>query len=79
METQTVTINAVTVPYTTETLFLVEVGRNKGAYKTRYSFLGSPHQAVFHFNCINIGRGYKKRLTVVGTDGKASSIARQFS
>jgi hypothetical protein len=80
MEAQTVTINAVTVPYTTETLFQVELGRGeRGSYKVQATFLGAPHRAVTYYNGINIGRGYKKRLTVVRTDGKKSVIARQFS
>ena len=80
METQTITINDVTITYTTETLFQVELGRGeRGSYKVRYTFLGAPHRAVMYYNGINIGRGYKKRLAVVGTEGKKFVIARQFS
>lgn len=49
--------------YTDTTEFLVQVGRYaKGAYKTRYSFIGKLEQAVAYYNALNIGNGYKKRL-----------------
>lgn len=51
------------IAYTDRTVFIVEVGRGpKGAYRTHYSFTGNLAQAVVHFNGINIGNGYKKRL-----------------
>lgn len=57
------TLDGKRVAYTDDTVFLVEVGRGpKGAYTTRYSFTGNLAQAVLHFNGINIGNGYKKRL-----------------
>jgi hypothetical protein len=31
-------------------------------YKTVYSFVGDLEQAIFHFNCIHIIYGEKKRL-----------------
>ena len=48
--------------FSSETEFLVQVSKKKGAYKTRYSFKGNLAQAVWYFNCINIGNGYNKRL-----------------
>lgn len=51
------------IGYSSETMFYVEVGKGaKGSYKPRYSFKGQLGRAVSHFNAINIGRGYKKRL-----------------
>ena len=41
--------------------FLIQVGRYKGAYKTRHVLKGE-NQAILWFNAINIGNGYKKRL-----------------
>ena len=55
------------VHYDSETVFRVQVGRwSKGAYKTQYSFVGNIHAAVRYYQCINIGRGYKKRLVMDG-------------
>lgn len=59
--------------------YLVQVGRgDKGSYTTRYAFdigEGQENRAIFHYRCINIGNGYKKRL--VGFDGKV--VLREFS
>jgi hypothetical protein len=56
-------LNGKSIAYTEETEFLVQVGRySKGAYKTRYNIKGNLTQAVLLYNCINIGKGYKKRL-----------------
>ena len=64
MEIKTVTLDGKKLAYTSETLFLVQVGKNRGAYRTRYSFTGNIHQAVTYYRSINVGRGYKKRLYV---------------
>ena len=52
----------------------VQVGKGRGAYATRYTFIGDIRKACFYYQSINVGRGYKKRLL---SDGK--TIARQFS
>lgn len=62
MQIKTATLDGKHIAYTDQTVFKVQVGRYKSAYKTRYSFVGNLGQAVFYFNAINIGRGYKKRL-----------------
>lgn len=62
MEMKTAELNGKHIAYTSETVFEVQIGRYKSAYKTKYSFVGNLGQAVYYFNCINIGRGYKKRL-----------------
>jgi hypothetical protein len=46
---------------------IIEVSKrpnSKSSYAVRYRFDGpdADRQALFHYNCINIGRGYKKRL-----------------
>lgn len=61
---KTATLDGKRIAYTDDTEFLVQVGRGRGAYATRYAFKGNLHQAVFHYQCINIGRGYKKRLVM---------------
>lgn len=51
------------IGYCSETEFLVQVGKGpKGSYKTRYRLVGNLHQAVFFYDAINLGNGYKKRL-----------------
>jgi len=66
------------IAYCDQTEFLVQVGKgSKGSYKTRYSFVGNLRQAVFYYNCINIGNGYKKRLLMPSS--KNPVLARQFS
>ncbi|NDG26747.1 MAG: hypothetical protein EB120_06195, partial [Proteobacteria bacterium] len=50
------------IAYSNQSLFEVQVGYKKSAYKTKYSFTGELGRAVFFFNAINIGNGYKKRL-----------------
>lgn len=77
MPYKTATLDGKPIAYTDKTEFLVEVGRGRSAYRTRYSFVGNLSQAVFYYRCINIGRGYKKRLTMVG--GNKPTLARAFS
>jgi hypothetical protein len=63
------TLDGKPVAYSSETTFLVQVGRyTKGKYTTRYIFKGNLPQACIHYRCINIGRGYKKRLVMVGAN-----------
>ena len=56
----------------------VEVGKGeKGKYHSRYT-LDTPHMAMRYFNAINIGRGFKKRLTLE-QGGRKVRIARVAS
>lgn len=50
------------IKYTDETEFLVQVGKDKGSYKTRWSFKGNLNSAVMYYRSLNIGNGFKKRL-----------------
>ena len=79
MQHKTANLDGKPIAYTDHTVFEVQVGRNRGAYQTRYSFTGTNnlHQAVFHYRAIHIGRGYKKRLVMVGANKPI--LARQFS
>lgn len=64
----TANFNGKPIAFSSETVFTVEVGRHvKGAYKRRYSIKADLAKAVFYFNCINIGCGYKKRLMMSGS------------
>ena len=55
-------LNGEHIAYHDQTEFLVQVGKGKSAYKTKYRFAGKLSMAVLHYNGINIGNGYKKRL-----------------
>ena len=70
-------LNGKKIAYTNETLFEVQLGKGSSSYKTRYSFKGDLGKAVFHYNCLNIGNGYKKRLRAQGMNKPI--LARQFS
>jgi hypothetical protein len=74
---KTATLDGKRIAYTEDTEFLVQVGRGKSGYTTRYSFRGNLHQAVMYYRCINIGRGYKKRLTMPAANRPV--LARAFS
>lgn len=70
----TIRIGNRTFPVSAESVFQVQVGRNRSAYKNRYTFSGDFNKAAFYYSCINIGNGYKKRFLL---DGKV--VARAFS
>jgi len=70
-------LNGKKIAYSSETLFEVQLGKGSSSYKTRYSFKGDLGKAVFHYNCLNIGNGYKKRLRAQGMNKPI--LARQFS
>lgn len=50
------------IAYTNQTEFLVQIGKGKGGYSTRWRFVGNLAQAVLWFNGLNVHSGYKKRL-----------------
>lgn len=64
IELKTVTLDGKKLAYTSETLFLVQVGKNRGAYRTKYTFKGDPFEAAKYYRGLNVGLGYKKRLYV---------------
>ena len=71
-------LNGVRIAYTSQTVFLVQVGRySKGHYKTKYTIVGSLGQAVTYYNGINLGNGYKKRL--ICPEFNKQLLARQYS
>ena len=64
--------------YDENTKFLVQVGKgSKGSYSTKCCVTNF-RQAKMHFDCINIGYGYKKRLVMLDADSR-KVLARQFS
>lgn len=78
IELKHATLDGKQVAYSSETEFLVEVGKgSKGAYKLRNKIKGNLGQAVFLYQGINIGNGYKKRLRAPSMNKPV--LARQFS
>lgn len=62
MELKTDYLDNKAIAYCSETVFLVQIGKGKSSYKTKWSFRGNLSQAVKWYNGLNIGYGYKKRL-----------------
>ena len=77
IECRTVELNGHRVAYTNQTVFLVELGKGRGAYRKRWVFRGNLHQAVAYYKALNIGRGFKKRLRA--PDFNKPVLARAFS
>lgn len=77
IEIKTVTLDGKQLAYTNQTEFLVQVGKNRGAYRTRYRFTGNIHQAVAYYKAINVGLGYKKRLLM--PSAKHPVLAKQIT
>jgi hypothetical protein len=78
MTLHTAELDGKRIAYSSNTEFLVQVGKgSKGKYATRYRIVGSLQQAVMYYRCINIGNGYKKRL--VSWDMNKPLLARQVS
>jgi len=77
MEVKVAEINGKRIAYTDQSVFLVQVGRGRGAYRTKYAITGSLGQACFYYRCVNVGNGYKKRLVCESLNKPL--IARQFS
>lgn len=71
------TLDGKRIAYTDQTEFLVQIGRGKSAYRTRYRVVGNLAQAVLLFNGINVGYGYKKRLLMPSANKPL--LARVFS
>jgi hypothetical protein len=77
---KTVNIDGKDYTYSESDVWKVEVGKgSKGAYHSRYT-LDNPRQGVWYFNCINIGNGFKKRLSLVKIEtGKKVTIVKAAS
>lgn len=64
IELKTVTLDGKRLAYTNQTEFLVQIGKNRGAYRTKWRFTGDIHQAVAYYKGLNVSYGYKKRLVM---------------
>lgn len=77
IELKTVTLDGKKLAYTNQTEFLVQVGKNRGAYRTRYRFVGDIYAAAQHYRAINVAYGYKKRLVM--PSAKHPVLAKQIT
>jgi hypothetical protein len=75
IEIKYITIDGKRMVYTSMTEFLVQVGKNRSAYRTKYKFVGDIQQAAAHYRAINVGLGYKKRLLM--PNAKRPVLAKQ--
>lgn len=75
---KTATLDGKNIGYSSETEFLIQIGKGKSSYKTRYAFKGNLEQAVLYYRGLNIGNGYKKRL-LMPSCSKNPVLARHFS
>jgi hypothetical protein len=64
------------IAYSEETMFLVQLGKGKGSYQTKWHFKGSLSQAVSYYNGLNIGNGYKKRLLMPSSSKPVRAVQR---
>lgn len=77
MKLLTATLDGKRIAYTDETVFIVQIGKGRSAYKTKTRHEGKLSEAVFNYRCINIGNGFKKRLLMLGANKPI--LARQLS
>jgi len=77
MQVKVAEIDGKQIAYTDQSVFLVQIGRGRGSYRTKYSITGSLGKACFYYRCVNVGNGYKKRLICESLNKPL--IARQFS
>jgi hypothetical protein len=64
IQTFTSELDGKPIAWSSETMFYIEVGRGKGSYKVRNAIKGNLAQACLIYRGINIGNGYKKRLSM---------------
>jgi hypothetical protein len=76
MELKTDYLDNKAVAYSNETEFLVQLGKGKGSYKTRWHFKGSLPLAVWYYNALNVGYGYKKRLLMPSSKKPVLAVKR---
>lgn len=61
----TFTLNNTEIVLNDNDIILLEIGYKNGSYKPNVKFLAKDlPSAVFHYNCLNIANGYKKRMRI---------------
>jgi hypothetical protein len=76
MKLLTTELDGKMIGYHEDTEFLVQLGKGKGGYKTRWSFKGNLYQAVMYYNALNVGYGYKKRLLMPSSPKPVLAVQR---
>jgi len=65
------------IGFSSETDFLVQLGKGRGSYRTKWGFKGNLPQALLYYKSLNVGNGYKKRLLMPSSSKPI--LARCFS
>lgn len=79
MNLTTAEVNGKKIAFHEDTEFLVQVGRGKGAYKTKHILKGNLAHALMWYNAIIfVNSGYKKRLLMPACS-KNPVIVRQLT
>ena len=55
------------IPFEPNTVFLVQTGKCRCQYETVRNVMGNPALAFLHYNGINLGPGFKKRVISEGS------------
>lgn len=77
MQLKTSYLDGRPIGYCSETIFLVQIGKGKNKYRTKYELKGNFGQAFLMYQGLNVHSGYKKRLVMPSS--KAPIIARYIS
>lgn len=52
------------IKYTDDTEFLIQIGKDKGSYKTKWRIKGNLSQSHLYYESLNVAGGFKKRLVM---------------
>lgn len=65
------------IGYCSETIFLVQIGKGRNKYRTKWEIKGNFGQAFLLYQGLNVHSGYKKRLLMPSS--KSPTLARQLT
>lgn len=54
------------IGYNNKTKFVIQVGKGRGAYKTKHNITGKFRKAMAKYNELDLDEGHKKRLLMLG-------------
>ena len=69
-------INGREIAYSSETEFLVQIGKNHRSYITVHKIVGNLSQAVLLYQGYNVHNGYKKRLLMPSSKKPVLAVYR---